>query len=137
MKELQIKNSQFIPEHILQMMKERGYNGSNSVGYYEAMKWLCEKYKAWLLAIPRYLTPLDSSDERLMWEIQSRNISTYMAGDHYCSYYAIDQYDNPFEADLEASDTYGVEVYEVNGKFYKSYEDAIKAGLIRTMLWLD
>ena len=54
------KNKTRVPSNIVDMMKVRGYTGSDKVGYYEAMKWLCEKYNAWLVAKPRHLTPCDS-----------------------------------------------------------------------------
>lgn len=136
------KNKTTIPSNIVAMMKVRGYTCSDKVGYYEAMKWLCEKYNAWLVAKPRHLTPCDSGSnywggKTLMWEIEARDLTACMAGDYYCRYLAIHQYDNPTEQALEDADVYGVEVCEDAGKFYKSYEDAICAGLIRTMLWLE
>lgn len=137
----------FIPEFIVKMMRERGYVGPDNVGYYEAKEWLCKKYNAWLVVIPRHLTPLDIPHEDfgdnpydkkvLMWEVESRDITSWMAGDYYCRYFAIYQYDNPSEQALEDADVYGVEVCEDGGKFYKTAKEAICAGLIRTMLWFS
>lgn len=140
------KNKPYIPSAIVGKMRERGYNGSDNIGYYEAKKWLYEKYNVWLFATPRYLTPLNSTPDYwgnpyenkvLMWEIEARDTTSWMAGDYYCRYVAIHQEDNTTEQALEDADTFGVEVCEDSGKFYKSPEDAICAGLIRTMLWLD
>lgn len=140
------KNKTGVPSNIVDMMRARGYAGSGNVGYYEAMKWLSEKYGAWLVANPRYLTPIDSNydyydppceNKILMWEIEARDLSSWLVGDYYCNYFAIHQYYNPTEQALEDADVYGVEVCEDGGKFYKSYEDAICAGLIRTMFWIE
>lgn len=136
-----------IPSTIVEMMKARGYTGSGKVGYYEAMKWLYEKYNAWLVATPRYLTPIQHSasysdgivyDNLMqMWQIDSRNVTSCMPGEHYCSYFAIHHENNPVYQSIEDADVYGHEVCEESGKFYMTYEDAICAGLIRTMLWLS
>lgn len=140
------KNKPYIPSSIVGMMRERGYTGSDNVGYYEAKKWLCKKYNAWLSEIPRYLTPIDLNSEYwdapydhkvLMWEVVARDITSWMPGDYYCGYFAIHQEDNPTEQALEDADVFGVEVCEDSGKYYKSPEDAICAGLICAMLWLS
>lgn len=128
-----------VPKAIVNMMVERGYDGSKTICHSQAAKWLLNKYDAWIEVCPRYMIPLDGDCETevLLWELDVRHTLHRMCGDGYCAHYAIHQECNPSEQQLEDADTYGISVLWDDIKFYKTPEDAYCAGLIRTMLWLD
>lgn len=129
--------SPYIARSIVERMRERGYNGPNNISFSEATKWLLEKYNAWLCVYPRYVTPLENFEKSLMWGLEARCITHEMAGDGYCAYIAINQSDNPYESYLEDADIFGIDVDESYNKYYNSPEDAICAGMLRVMLWLE
>lgn len=139
---------QNIPDHIIDMMKERGYEGPIPATLQDAMQWTLQRYNIWINIYPMYLEvesknyePLFDYKKVLVWTGDARDITRRMAGDGDCPWWSIHHrhesspklYQHIEEADIYC--LYGGQYW--GEAVYKRIDECVFGTLIRIMLWDD
>ena len=131
-------SKQYIPASVAVMMRTRGYKGEMPIGFHDAQRWALDKYSAWIIPRPYLLTPLLEKKDRLIWAVEARDVASSMDRYGHCEYFAInDEVNVPVVPELRNAQIDEFEVLHSNEKFYNSPEDALIAGLIKTMKLFD